>query len=298
VAVFDRSVRLADGTRSLVTAAKGSFRGPDEVAVFTGTPEAPAEYRGETTTIRGAVLTWLRKEDRVDASGNVRTVFRGGVSGVGTAPEGEPYYSQSDTLRMTMSERVATLEGSVRAWQKENVLRSAKLVLNDAEKTIRAEGNVRAVFRRRPSGTAAAVAGKPKAGAETVSAAGDVLTHREAERKIRIEGNASMVSGSWTMNATVADIRLTKERAVESAEARGSVNLEDRATARRGEGSVATWRPETETVVLEGTPATALDGKGNRMTGARLTFRQGRSRVDVESAPGVKSEGTYKPEGS
>jgi lipopolysaccharide export system protein LptA len=107
-----------------------------------------------------------------------------------------------------------------------------------------------------------------------------------------------MVSGSWSMNATVADIRLTKDRAVESAEARGSVVLEDRATARRGEGSLATWRPETETVTLEGTPATALDGKGNRMTGARLTFRQGRSRVDVESAPGVRSEGSYRPEGS
>ncbi len=296
VAVLDRSVRLADGTRVTVTAAKGSFRGPDEVAVFTGTTASPAEYRGETTTIRGAVLTWLRKEDRVDASGDVHTVFRGGVSGTGVGSSADPYYSQSDTLRMTMADRVATLEGNVRAWQKENVLRSAKLTLNDTERTIRAEGNVRAVFRKRPARPSAA--SKPKAGVETVSAAGDVLTHRESERTIRIEGNASMVSGSWSMNATVADIRLTKDRAVESAEARGSVVLEDRATSRRGEGSLATWRPETETVTLEGTPATALDGKRNRMSGARLTFRQGRSQVDVESAPGVMSEGSYRPEGS
>ncbi len=297
VAVLDRSVRLADGTRSTVTAAKGSFRGRDEVAVFTGTTASPAEYRGESATIRGAVLTWLRKEDRVDASGDVHTVFRGGVPGTGAGSDTEPYYSQSDTLRMTMADRVATLEGNVRAWQKENVLRSAKLTLNDTERTIRAEGNVRAVFRRRPAGLPSA-ASKPKAGGETVSATGDVLTHRESERMVRIEGNASMVSGSWSMNATVADIRLTKDRAVESAEARGSVVLEDRATSRRGEGSLATWRPETETVTLEGAPATALDGKRNRMTGARLTFRQGRSRVDVESAPGVMSEGSYRPEGS
>ena len=85
---------------------------------------------------------------------------------------------------------------------------------------------------------------------------------------------------------------------MESAEARGTVVLEDRATSRRGEGNLATWKPESETVVLEGTPASAIDGNRNRMTGARLTFRQGQSRVDVESAPGVKSEGSYRPEGS
>ena len=65
----------------------------------------------------------------------------------------------------------------------------------------------------------------------------------------------------------------------------------------KGHFVLATWNPETDTVTLEGTPATALDGKGNRMTGARLTFRQGQSRVDVESGPGVGSEGSYKPEG-
>ncbi len=300
VAVLDRSVRLADGTRARVTAAKGSFRGQDEVAVFTGTAASPAEYRGETATIRGAVLHWFRKENRVDASGDVHTVFRGGVSGVGVgavaAADAEPYYSQSDTLRMTLTDRVATLEGNVRAWQKENVLRSGKLTLNDSERAIRAEGNVRAVFRKRPSAPPAAATAK--SGGETVSASGDVLTHREAEGSVRIEGNSNLVSGSWSVSATVTDIRLTKERAVESAEARGSVVLDDRATARKGQGNLATWRPETETVTLEGTPATALDGKGNRMTGAKLTFRQGRSRVDVESAPGVMSEGTYKPEGS
>ena len=296
VALLDRSVRLVDGARATVTAAKGSFRGADQTAVFNGAPGSPAEYRGETATIRGAVLTWLRKEDRVDASGDVHTVFRGGVSGVPSATDSEPYYSQSDSLRMTMADRVATLEGNVRAWQRENVLRARKLTLGDSERTVRAEGNVRAVFRKRPA--PGAPASKAKSGSDTVTASGDLLTHREAERKVRIEGNVKMVSGAWSMDSAVADVKLTKDRAVESAEARGSVVLEDRATARRGEGNLATWNPENETVTLEGTPATALDGSRNRMTGARLTFRQGRSRVDVESSPGVKSEGSYKPEGS
>ena len=54
----------------------------------------------------------------------------------------------------------------------------------------------------------------------------------------------------------------------------------------------------SDVVTLEGEPARAVDGSGNRLAGAVLTFRQGRSRVDVESAPGVKTEGVFRPEGS
>ncbi|HUM01202.1 MAG TPA: hypothetical protein VL084_02885, partial [Thermoanaerobaculia bacterium] len=134
--------------------------------------------------------------------------------------------------------------------------------------------------------------------AETVNATSDVMTHREADRFVRLEGHATITSGPWTMNADVTDIRLTETRAVEYAEARGAVVVEDRAEHRRGEGSKAIWRPVSEAVTLEGAPATALDGRGNRSTGAVLTFRQGRSEVDVETGGQVPTETVLKPEGS
>ena len=152
---------------------------------------------------------------------------------------------------------------------------------------------MRAVLRRRR------VDPKTKASSlETVTASGSVLTHREAERLVRIEGASSVVSGSWSMTADVTDVVLGPEQTIEHAEARGNVVVEDRSDGRRGEGAKATWRPQTETISLEGKPATALDGKGNRMTGALLTFQRGSGRVDVETGPGIPSQGIIRPEGS
>ena len=163
---------------------------------------------------------------------------------------------------------------------------------------MRAEQKVQAFFRRETTpakGTRPPPGGRPS---ETINATGDVLIHREEERFVRLEGHATMTSGIFTMTSDVTDIRLAQDRTVEYTEARGAVVVEDRAQHRRGEGTKAIWRPETEAVTLEGAPATALDGKGNRSTGAVLTFRQKSSQVDVETDGSVPTETILKPEGS
>ena len=298
---FDKGVVATDGTRASVKAPHATLRGGDDTAVFSGEPGVPAQYRDERGTIVAKALSWDRREERVDAAGDVRASYAGGdrrVSLLGSEG-GAPFFSESDTLRLSSRTSKVLLTGSVRAWQNENVLRCGSLELDDREKTMRAEKNVRAFFRREtapPKGKA----GKPAApaGSETVNAASDVLTHREADRFVRLEGHATITSGPWTMSADVTDIRLTETRAIEYAEARGSVVVEDRAQHRRGEGTKATWRPVSEAVMLEGSPATALDGRGNRSTGAALTFRQGRSQVDVETGGQQPTETVLRPEGS
>ncbi len=299
-ATFDKGVVATDGTRAAVKAPHATLRGRDETAVFSGEPGQPADYRDERGTIRARTLAWNRREERVDAAGDVKATY---VSGAGDRRVGllgsdstAPFFSESDTLRLSARTSKVLLTGSVRAWQNENVLRCGSLELDDREKTLRAEGNVRAFFRRET----ASPKGRPGKGAapETVNATSDVLTHREADRFVRLEGHATITSGPWTMNADVTDIRLTETRAIEYAEARGAVVVEDRAEHRRGEGTKAIWRPVTEAVTLEGSPATALDGRGNKSTGAALTFRQGRSQVDVETGGKVPSETVLRPEGS
>jgi lipopolysaccharide export system protein LptA len=299
--VFDKGVVATDGTRATARAPHATLRGRDEIAVFAGEPGAPAEYRDERGTIVAKTLSWSRRDERVDAAGAVRASYAGGDRRVGLlgAEGGSPFFSESDTLRLSSRTSKILLTGSVRAWQNENVLRCGSLELDDREKTLHAEQNVRAFFRREttaPKGKAGKAA--PPAGSETVNASSDILTHREADRFVRLEGHATITSGPWTMNADVTDIRLTETRAIEYAEARGSVVVEDRAQHRRGEGTKAVWRPVTEVVTLEGSPATALDGKGNRSTGAALTFRQGRSQVDVETGGQQPTETVIRPEGS
>lgn len=292
-AVLDGGVTLAEGMRMSVRAPRATLRAMDESAVFAGTVDEPARYEDEKARVLANVLTWFRRDERIEGAGHVKTTFRGREgSEILGGGSGAPVSSESDFLRVTSADRKVLLTGNVTAWQEENVLRAQSLLLDDRERSLRAEGNVRTTFRRKR------VDPKTKAGVvETVAASGNVLTHREAERLLRIEGSSSVTSGTWVMKADVTDVVLGPDRAVDYAEARGNVVVEDRADRRRGEGAMATWRPQADAITLEGQPATAFDGKGNRMTGARLTFQKGSGRVDVETGPGIPSQGILRPEG-
>ncbi len=299
-ATFENGVEATDGTRAVLKAPHGNLRGGDDTAVFSGEPNVPARYRDERGAIAARTLSWNAREERLDAAGAVKASYLPGAGRPGLlGGDGKsPFFSESETLLFFGRASKLVLGGSVRAWQNENVLRCGSLELDDAEKTMRAEQKVQAFFRRETTpvkGTRPPPGGRAN---ETVNATGDVLVHREEDRSVRLEGHATMTSGTWTMSSDVTDIRLAPDRAIEYTEARGAVVVEDRAQHRRGEGTKAIWRPQTEAVTLEGAPATALDGKGNRSTGAVLTFRQGRSQVDVETDGSVPTETILKPEGS
>ncbi|MFI5120714.1 MAG: hypothetical protein ACHQM4_09885 [Thermoanaerobaculia bacterium] len=298
-ATLENGVEAADGARAVLKAPHGTLRGREETAIFSGEADVPARYRDERGAIAARTLSWNAREERLDAAGAVKASYVPGTGRPGFfGGDGKsPFFSESDTLLLLSRASKLVLGGSVRAWQNENVLRCGSLEVDDAAKTLRAERKVQAFFRRETTpvkGTRPPPGGRAS---ETVNATGDVLVHREEDRSVRLEGHATMTSGTWTMSSDVTDIRLAPDRAIEYTEARGAVVVEDRAQHRRGEGTKAIWRPQTEAVTLEGSPATALDGKGNRSTGAVLTFRQGRSQVDVETGS-VPTETILKPEGS
>ena len=293
-AVLEGGVTVSEGARTSIRAPRATLRSVDESAVFAGTVEEPARYEDEKARVAAVVLTWFRRDERIEGAGSVRTSFRGREGSqilAGTA--GAPVFSESDFLRVTPAERTVLLTGNVTAWREENVLRAQSLLLDDAKRSLRAEGDVRAVLRRHR------VDPKTKASSvETVTAEGGVLTHRESERLVRVEGASSVSSGTWVMKADVTDVVLGTEGTIDHAEARGNVVVEDRADGRRGEGVKATWKTAAGAISLEGRPATALDGKGNRLTGALLTFQKESGRVDVETGPGIPSHGILRPEGT
>ncbi|MBL8114771.1 MAG: LPS export ABC transporter periplasmic protein LptC, partial [Acidobacteria bacterium] len=294
LAVFEGGVRLRDGESRTLLASRGTVRGREDSAVFEGTEAEAARFEDPKASIRARVLTYQRKLDQLDASGDVKAVFRDGSGR--TLPggkSGEPFNSNSATLRFMGPEKKAILTGNVKVWQNDSVLRCATLTLDDAAKELHAEGEVQASLRRRKNGPN----GKPTGIIETITASGNSLTHQETRKVIRVEGKAVLLSGPWKLNADIADIKLGPEDSVQYAESRGNVVLEDQTTRRRGEGQKAIWRPEQDLVTLDGTPATAFDGIGNRVTGAQLRFKQGQSRIDVESSTETGIEVIARPPG-
>ncbi|MEO6324005.1 MAG: hypothetical protein ABIT01_12505 [Thermoanaerobaculia bacterium] len=295
VATLEKNVVIADGARALLTAPRGTLRGVDDTAVFAGDTGNPASYRDEKGSLKAQTLAYARKDGHIDASGTVLADFRSeGHPDLFGTKSGDPIHSRSDTLQMGLTDRKLTLTGGVQAWQKENVLRCKKLLLDDQTRSLRAEGDVKAFLRRK---LAAPSPGKAAPPSDTINVSGDLLTHQEVDRLVRIEGHTTVVSGNWNLKSDITDIRLGADQSIEFAEARGSVTIEDRILHRRGAGTKATWRPQTDVVTLEGKPATVLDEKGNRLTGAVLSIRQGRSRVDVSPGEGIPSEGVFRPEG-
>ncbi len=284
----------SQGVTIKITGMAASYLAGDQTISVSGVPGTPATYEDRRGRVRADVLTFLSAKQRFRAEGSVKATFSGaeGVSFPGSEAK-EPFYSESDSLEMFAAERQVVFTGAVRAWQRENVLRSARLLLDDKERFLRAEGDVKATFRRKTAGP-----GKPAGipATEIINAFANTLIHRETEKLVRLEGKSTVVSGQWRLDADVTDIHLSASRTIESAEARGSVELDDPATKRHGQGDRATWFPATEVMTLEGNPAKAADGQGNRMQGAVLVFRPGKSRVDVETSKGVRSEGVFRPQ--
>ena len=153
---FEKNVVAADGTRASVKAPHATLRGGDETAVFSGEPGTPADYRDERGTIRARTLSWSRRDERVDAAGDVKATYAGGGGdrrvGLLGSDSAAPFFTESDTLRLAGRTSKVLLTGSVRAWQNENVLRCGTLELDDREKSLRAEENVRGVLPARPAG--------------------------------------------------------------------------------------------------------------------------------------------------
>ncbi len=178
-AVFDGGVAVSEGTRTSVKAPRATLRGADESAVFAGTAEEPARYQDEKARVAAGVLTWFRRDDRIEAAGSVQTSFRGreGSELFGKGSSDSPIFSESDFLRVSPSERKILLTGNVTAWQEENVLRAQSLLLDDRERSLRAEGDVRAILRAGAGSTRGR-----RGTVETVTASGNVLTHREEDR--------------------------------------------------------------------------------------------------------------------
>ena len=296
VATFDGGLELREVGRSALMALRGTLQGADQTAIFNGTDGGePADFRDATRHLRARTIQYHPPDERIVATGDVKVEMRNAGGALPGADAKLPIFTESKELELLGKEKKATLTGSVRAWQGENVLQCRKLFLDGtdgANRKLRAEDSVKAFIRRKGAGV--------RGGAtDTINAAGNVLTYAEAERLARIEGSASIVSGSWSVTSDVTDVKLTADQAIERVEARGHVVVEDRVVRRHGEGGRALWTPQPDVITLlggPGRPAVAVDEKGNRVSGAILRFRQGRSQVDVETGDGQPSELNVRPE--
>lgn len=216
----------------------------------------------------------------------------------------KPTYGKATRIVLDDASRIATLSGAASLWQDASSVAADDITLNDAERSLVAVGNVRAVMPPPAPGKAPS---KPKEDSSSVALAKEGsssvalakeettvvtahrLVYREASSSAAFEGGVVVTRGPWRASSDAGTAILDKDRKVERVELTGGVAVNDAAAGRTGRADRAVDYPPEGKTILEGKPARVADAQGNSVAGATLTITERGRRVEVTAPEGGKT---------
>ncbi len=304
-----------DGQVSAVTlAGQAKLRGPGrsgsadravQVAdkntwVLTGTSRASAVVEQDGSKVSAPRIEIDDRTRLIRAEGGgVRAVLapakddRANATLVGDPSK--PTFGKAERMVFDQSARTATLSGGAALWQGASSLFGRDITLNDAERSVVATGQARAVLA--PD----AAAKRPEQRAPTVLLASRLI-YREGPKggeappsgEVSLDGDVSALQGARRANASAGTVTLGPDRRVQKVDLTGAVRLADAAAGRTAEADHATDFPIEGRTILEGNPARATDRDGSRVAGAILTITEQGRRVEITAPPGGETQ-TIRP---
>ena len=169
--------------------------------------------------------------------------------------------------------------------------------MNDAERSLVAVGNVRAVMAppapgkapSKPTPSKKPGPGEGSSSEETTVVTAHRLIYREASSSAAFEGGVVVTRGAWRASSNAGTAILDKDRKVERVELTGGVAFNDAAAGRTGRADHAVDYPPEGKTILEGKPARVTDAQGNSVAGATLTITERGRRVEVTAPEGGKT---------
>jgi lipopolysaccharide export system protein LptA len=199
-----------------------------------------------------------------------------------------PTFGKADLIVLEDAKKTGTLSGSATLWQDDSSLFADDIAMSDADRTVRAAGNVRTVM----------APAAPKPGAADARPASVItskrLLYRDSDRSARFEGGVAITRGGWRASGADSTAWLDEEGGVESVEISGQVKMSDRSTGRSGTADKALDSPKTGKTVLWGSPARVTDAGGNQVAGAVLTIADRGRSVEVTAPEGGKTETIHR----
>jgi lipopolysaccharide transport protein LptA len=230
--------------------------------------------------IAADTITLTETTGQLDASGRVTASYSEdapSANGDGIFERGEPVFAAADTMSSNQREGRIIYEGRARLWQKVNRVEANRIAVDRSAKTLDAQGEVRSTLRG------------PEEGAKPVLVRSRSLLYREQEREAQYRGAVQLSRGPLRVKGDELDAHLAGESgaSLKNAEARGSVEVLQTESGQKGFGDKARYDAATQEVVLDGTPARALNARGEETRGARLIYK-----IDGE---GLRVEGGKEP---
>jgi len=293
--VLDGSVRIDEDGRS-ATAARAVEVETGDVWLLTGAPGASAHVESGGSKLSADRVEVDRPRQQVRGDGGARAVFAPDAKEKRPAPVSfvgdrkRPTYGKADRIVLDDAAKVATLTGKASLWQDDSSLFADSITLSDAEKTVVAVQNVRAVLAPSP----------PKEpGKRTEERSASVVTsrrmrYRDSDRSARFENGVAVTRGGWSASGGEATAWLDENGDVVSVEISGDVKMTDRTVGRSGEAEKALDSPKEDRTVLWGSPARVTDAGGNRVAGAVLTIVDRGRTVQITAPEGGKTETVHR----
>ena len=266
---FEQDKRKGSGADSVYEPAPGRL-------VLTG--NARVDQPG--VAIAADRITLTSTTGQLDAAGRVTARYSEDAPSAdrdGMFEEGEPVFAAADTMSSNQEQGRIVYEGRARLWQKVNRVEANRIIVDRSVKTLDAAGEVRSTLRA------------AEAGAQPALVRSNSLLYGEQERKAQYRGAVQFSRGPLRVTGDELDAYLAGETgaSLKSAEARGDVEVVQTQSGQKGFGDTARYDASTEQVILEGTPARAVNARGEETRGARLTYR-----IDDE---GLRVEGGTEP---
>lgn len=294
-ATLEGSVRVeGDGRRA--EAARAQELDGGRRWLLTGGPGKSARVESGPSRLSADRVEIDRESGRLRGEGHARAVFSPDarkkvrpVTFVGDSKR--PVYGKAARIDLDDATQAATLTGGASLWQDESSLFADEIAISDAQKTLTATENVRAVLS--PAPEKARQADAPEKRAASIISARKLL-YRDADRSARFDGGVTVVRGGWRASGGESTAWLNKDGQVESVEISGDVRMTDRTVGRSGQADKALDYPKTGKTVLWGSPARVTDAAGNQVAGAILTIVDRGRSVEITAPEGGKTETIHR----
>lgn len=210
-----------------------------------------------------------------------------------------PSYGKADRIVLDDKTQLATLSGSASLWQDDSSLFADDITLSDADKTVTAVQNVRAVLA--PDKAPPKPAVKPSKKAPPAHAASVVtskrMVYKDIDRSGRFEGGVVVTRGTgWRATGGESTAWLNQNQGVDCMEISGDVDLADHTVGRTAKAEKVVDYPKQGKSILWGAPARVTEASGNQVAGAVLTIYDQGGRVEVTAPEGGKTETIHRTE--
>jgi LPS export ABC transporter protein LptC/lipopolysaccharide transport protein LptA len=223
---------------------------------------------------KAAEIDWDTKNEKSFLRGNVSTTYYSQKQTGGATPfaaTGAPVFLTAENAEFDHRAETAVYTGNARAWQENNYVRAERLLLQQNQGQLFAEGAVQSLLYDT----------KQKNKNVPVHASAGKMSYNRENRVLRYEDNVDIRQGTDRITAGAANVFLDAKNELARTVVEKSVVVTQ--PNRRATGDWAQYTAENEIVILRGNPARIEDAESGASQGAQMTVYMRENRVVGES---------------